>query len=109
MSKICKSCFRDLPIENFYFKDKNKTYRHNSCKECKRLYEKQRRENFPNVKIRGGGSREVTSKVCKICKLELSREFFYEHTDSRRKGVLAANCRLCNTERLEKKRKSLDA
>jgi hypothetical protein len=35
-TKICKSCKKELPVENFYFKNKQKNRRDTTCKDCKR-------------------------------------------------------------------------
>jgi len=35
-TKICSKCKRELPIDNFYFHNKEKGQRKSQCKDCER-------------------------------------------------------------------------
>lgn len=45
-TKICTKCKRELPIENFRWKNKTEGRRHSQCKECQ---SKQEKEHYRNL------------------------------------------------------------
>lgn len=56
--KTCTKCHRELPLENFRWKDKNAGKKHSQCKECQKAQEKihyreslKRKENVLNTAI----------------------------------------------------------
>lgn len=55
-TKICTRCGRELPIDNFYWKDKAKGKRRSECKDCHNGYVKQqyqkKREEISELKLR---------------------------------------------------------
>ena len=40
-TKICTKCKRELPIENFRWRNKAEGRKHSQCKECQKAQEKQ--------------------------------------------------------------------
>lgn len=44
-TKVCKECGRELPVEQFSWKNKSKGLLKCRCKECDRLYQKKWYEN----------------------------------------------------------------
>ena len=43
-TKICSKCKRELPIDNFYFHNKEKGQRKSQCKDCERQYKRRRKK-----------------------------------------------------------------
>ncbi len=41
MTKVCTKCQRELPLENFRWKNKSQNKKHSQCRECQKLQEKQ--------------------------------------------------------------------
>lgn len=40
-TKICTKCKRELPIDNFRWKNKSEGCKHSQCKECQKAQERQ--------------------------------------------------------------------
>ena len=49
MTKICSTCGRELPIEEFYIRKASKDGRDYKCKDCARKYAQSRRDNYPEL------------------------------------------------------------
>ena len=80
-TKICNKCGQELPITDFYFRDKAKGTRRGECKycHCKKVKEdyKKKREEFNEVK-----------KQCKCAKCGDTRSYVldFHHIDPKEKS-----------------------
>ena len=57
-TKICTKCKRELPIENFRWKNKAEGRKHSQCKECQKVQE---REHYRNSKERRDNVRDTAN------------------------------------------------
>lgn len=44
-TKVCTKCKRELPFDNFRWKNKSQNLKHSQCKECQKAQEKQHYQN----------------------------------------------------------------
>ena len=44
-TKVCTKCKRELPFDNFRWKNKSQNLKHSQCKECQKVQEKQHYQN----------------------------------------------------------------
>ena len=108
--KTCKSCSQSLPVEEFYFKDKKKTRREPTCKECKKKHFREGYDPFKAsdrwLKSQYGITNEDRTRmwneqkgVCKICKKPGDgrwKQLCVDH-DHQTGKVRDLLCRRCNT------------
>ena len=101
MSKKCKGCRRDFPIESF---GKAGKYRQSRCKECLRIYSAEWRAKNPErvrynqckskLKIDDDNYKRIASmRECQICK-DTPKTLCIDHNHSNNKfrGALCRNC-----------------
>ncbi len=92
--KICACCTIEQPIEEFYWTDKQKKYRHNNCRACRRSQTKQHAKTDKGKKAKRNGV--------------LRRNFGltgqqYENMYEKQSGL----CAICNKEEIQVRRGSL--
>ncbi len=84
-TKICKSCFQEKPISDFYFRKETNTYK-NSCKRCV---------------IDGKTIKEQPVKLCKHCLIPKPTSEFQKAGNGK---WLQPYCKPCDSERKKKHR-----
>ena len=57
-TKICTKCKRELPMENFRWRNKAEGRKHSQCKECQKIQE---REHYRNSKERRDNVRDTAN------------------------------------------------
>lgn len=51
-TKVCKKCGKELPLENFELEHTKKgNFRRSTCRECRAIYRKNRRKEYPEIHI----------------------------------------------------------
>ena len=95
--KKCTKCQRDLPLDNFRWKNKSEGKKHSQCKECQKVQEKQHyRESLArrdSVRATANSQKitnmilveEARSQGCKKCGEKRSYVLDFHHRDGEEK------------------------
>lgn len=98
-TKICTKCGRDLPITDFYFRDKARGRRRSECKYCHNQYVKERyearRKKIEKIKA---------DKQCAKCGENRGYVLDFHHLDPKEKEIgiaqmIAHNAKMDNLEK----------
>ena len=110
--KVCRTCGKEKPIEDFYFRNKKTMIRHSSCKECDIIRVKKRYEENPdkvkhNECLRKYGITleernkmyENQNGVCVICKKSGDGRWDslcvdHNHSTGKVRELLCRNCNM---------------
>ena len=89
--KVCSKCGLKKQFTEFYPSTSNRCGYTGKCKECTMLYYHKRKEGLANGTFKL--KKEITSKTCKECSLELPVEKFYTTTT----GLFSTRCISCTS------------
>lgn len=113
--KKCIKCNVEKSLDNFNFRNKEKNYRHSSCKQCSSAYardrwtnningtrDKGRKSNREyNYRARYNAPEEVIQKLienpvgnCEICGTETQLFVDHCHNTNKYRGLICRNCNL---------------
>ncbi len=113
-TKICSKCKRELPLEDFRWRNKAKGIKHSQCKECE---SKRERERYKNDADRRAGiinrdakykSRnneylcQIKAQGCAKCGDKRIYVLDFHHLDKSQKEDNINNLRTCSLETLQK-------
>lgn len=92
----CSKCLRNLPVDNFRFKNVRDNRRHNICRACRSIHDKVTRDANREEYDALLAAQDHCCAICGITAAEIGRKLFIDH-DHETLKVRGLLCWKCNS------------